>query len=240
VTSAADAYRAYAIQERIFRQRYTPNGPTAVDGAGKAWQGQRWYRLPIYAAAATPGTSNHGWGVACDITGLASFTGTRYRQLASVAAAHGWDNNEGASINEAWHWVYKPTADRVSKTITAPGVNIPNPGGTLPADLTPEDDMPYTEDQLLGLMTKAVTAVAKSEGISGAGDIRRLAEGLDYTMRQAVRQETTDVLRTEGVSGAGDLGRLTDALRPILAAQALGVNADAIVDELTARLSKGA
>jgi LAS superfamily LD-carboxypeptidase LdcB len=63
ISGPSSAYRTYAMQELIFRQRYTttPNGTT-----GRLWEGKVWYKKPGVAAAAVPGTSNHGWGLACD------------------------------------------------------------------------------------------------------------------------------------------------------------------------------
>lgn len=59
------AYRPYADQERIFRDRYTT---TYLPGRpSKLWQGRRWYQRPGTAVAAVPGTSNHGWGLAVDV-----------------------------------------------------------------------------------------------------------------------------------------------------------------------------
>lgn len=56
------AYRPYADQERIFRDRYLPS----IFGT-RRWMGQRWKKRPNVAAAAVPGTSNHGWGLAVDV-----------------------------------------------------------------------------------------------------------------------------------------------------------------------------
>lgn len=64
ITSAADSYRKYSIQEAIFRDRYTT---TYLAGRPyKYWNGRRWYQKPNTAVAAVPGTSNHGWGLAND------------------------------------------------------------------------------------------------------------------------------------------------------------------------------
>ena len=104
-----DSYRPLAVQERIFRERYR----VQLLGSGKYgdvrwWKGLRWVRV-TGAAAAVPGTSNHGDGEAVDVTGLGGFGGTRFKQLASLAARYGWDNREGASIGEAWHWTFNGT-----------------------------------------------------------------------------------------------------------------------------------
>jgi LAS superfamily LD-carboxypeptidase LdcB len=57
-------YRTYDDQEKLFRQRYTVS-PIA-GAARKWWQNQWWYLRPGNATAATPGTSNHGLGLAID------------------------------------------------------------------------------------------------------------------------------------------------------------------------------
>lgn len=103
ITSAADAFRTYVIQERIFRARYTLTPlwqrPT------KRWNGQTWYLLPGQATAAVPGTSNHGKGLAVDIKDAGGFKGKFYEWMTETGPAFGWSNAEGRSINEPWHWV---------------------------------------------------------------------------------------------------------------------------------------
>lgn len=150
ITSVADAYRSYEIQERIFLQRYTQTYNTGINYSPprtKYWNGRVWYLRKGLATAATPGTSNHGLGVACDVTGLGGFTSLRYREFKPIANKHGWDNIEGTSIGEPWHWVYKPALDHVAKTVsTAGGGTILTPGGSLPNPLEPEDFM-ATVDQ---------------------------------------------------------------------------------------------
>ena len=64
ISGPSSAYRTYAVQELIFRQRYT----TTNNGThGRLWEGRYWYKKPGVAAAAVPGTSNHGWGLAVDL-----------------------------------------------------------------------------------------------------------------------------------------------------------------------------
>lgn len=104
-----DSYRPYAVQEAIFRRRYR----LGVGFDTRTWNGVSWHRV-TGAAAAVPGTSNHGLGLAVDCTDLAEsgFYGTRYRQLVGLAAEYGWTNNEGRRVNEPWHLVYNPGLDR--------------------------------------------------------------------------------------------------------------------------------
>ncbi len=135
-----DAYRDYATQERIFRERYTS---TYLSGRPtKRWNGATWYLRSRRATAATPGTSNHGLGTTVDITGLGGFNGARYRELAAIAGSHGWNNIEGRSISEAWHWTHVPTSDEqlTSAGGTTTGTVTDVPASTAPTPLAQEDD----------------------------------------------------------------------------------------------------
>lgn len=64
-TSTPDCYRSYDVQRALFLTRYTttplPGRPT------KTWNGITYWQKPGTAMAATPGTSNHGWGLAVDV-----------------------------------------------------------------------------------------------------------------------------------------------------------------------------
>lgn len=103
LSAGATAYRTYEQQVALFTQRYSQIN-TGVDY--RYWNGKNWWRKPGYSSAATPGTSNHGLGVAIDVAGLGSFGSPRYTQFAVVASRHGYNNNEGKRIREPWHWVY--------------------------------------------------------------------------------------------------------------------------------------
>lgn len=138
ITSTADAYREYAIQERIFTERYLPTytqyAPGKVDR--RLWQGRYWFRRAGTAAAAVPGTSNHGWAIAIDIANVGGFNSTFYRWLSNNAPALGWSNDEGRSVNEAWHWTF-----RTSQDTGGGGSSAPTPTPTPEED----DDMPLTD-----------------------------------------------------------------------------------------------
>jgi hypothetical protein len=64
--------------------------------------------------AATPGTSNHGWGLAVDLCGE-SYAGERWDWLAAHAPEYGWDNPEWARTSkyEPWHWEYTDAVAQV-------------------------------------------------------------------------------------------------------------------------------
>lgn len=109
-----DSVRPYDVQERIFRDRYRPYyleyRPGRVDR--RVWNGVAYYRRPGTAAAAVPGTSNHGAGIAVDVSGLGGFNGARYAELAAIAPEYGWTNDEGRRVEEAWHWTYDADDDQ--------------------------------------------------------------------------------------------------------------------------------
>lgn len=115
-TSLPDhSYRSVERQEAILHAYYDHTwrpGLTYGNGGIKFYAGKTWYRKPGYATAATPGTSNHGWGVAVDFQGLGGYGGTGYAWMSKHAGEYGWDNVQGRSIGEAWHWVYNPDNDK--------------------------------------------------------------------------------------------------------------------------------
>jgi hypothetical protein len=62
-TALNDSYRPYKVQKRLFLERYST---TDTGGERKVWQGKSFFLKDGEAAAATPGSSNHGWGLAVD------------------------------------------------------------------------------------------------------------------------------------------------------------------------------
>lgn len=63
VASPADGYRIFAVQESVFFQRFWRVMSTLVR---RVYKGVVYWKKPIVAQVATPGTSNHGWGLAFD------------------------------------------------------------------------------------------------------------------------------------------------------------------------------
>lgn len=97
-TSVVDSYRPYAVQENVFRQRYTTAYIPGVEA--KVWLGTTWYKRSGYASAAVPGTSNHGWGLAVDV---AHASGVLLDWLVAHAPAYGWS---WELQSEPWHIRY--------------------------------------------------------------------------------------------------------------------------------------
>lgn len=114
------AYRAYETQVAIFTTRYTRTPIATVDI--RWWNGERWYRKPGYAAAAVPGTSNHGWGLAVDIANASyPYGGTKsaiYAWLEKHACEYGWVHPTWARNKntwEPWHWEYHAELDQFAQ-----------------------------------------------------------------------------------------------------------------------------
>lgn len=114
--AVTQGYRTRTEQERIFLARYK------VQWTGKGPFGDvRWYLGRRYvrhtgAAAAVPGTSNHGRGIAVDLStsiGFGSWYSDAYKWMSKNGPKYGWTNTEGRSVNEPWHWVYNSSNDRM-------------------------------------------------------------------------------------------------------------------------------
>lgn len=81
-----------------------------TDGYRTLGEQQQLRRIkPRYAAR--PGSSEHGWGLAVDLScGVQSFRSPRHTWMVDNAGAHGWFLPEwaqrGGSRPEPWHWEY--------------------------------------------------------------------------------------------------------------------------------------
>lgn len=105
--SGTGAYRSYESQVALFLQRYTDTYLPLrnVTTSTRTYQGKTWYLRRGMAPAASPGTSNHGYGIAID---LGWWTGVNAPGLSDIAGitskANGWkwlqDNAE--SFGFSW------------------------------------------------------------------------------------------------------------------------------------------
>ncbi len=94
------SYRSYDEQVALLRARYTPVAGTA----DIYWNGTWWHHVSG-AVVATPGTSNHGDGLAVDL----AMAGGGSLTPAAVAwlSAHAGDYGISAELqSEPWHWRY--------------------------------------------------------------------------------------------------------------------------------------
>ena len=109
-------YRSYQSQVALFESRYDRDyveGRNVKTGS-RTWNGVRYYKRKGVAAAATPGTSNHGWGLAVDMAldsdrsdGLdpddAVYIGPALNYLYANAERFGWS---WELQSEPWHLRY--------------------------------------------------------------------------------------------------------------------------------------
>lgn len=139
--------RPYAQQENLFRSRYAPS-PVTTRGS-KIWNGVRWYNQRG-AMAAVPGTSNHGWAIADDVseddTGDdigESINDEDLQWLKDNARSFGWALD---IHSEPWHWHWyngDALTQRTVDVLAAFGITIPDLspfGFTVPAPTNQGDD----------------------------------------------------------------------------------------------------
>lgn len=118
---------------------------------------------PYAPVAAVPGTSNHGWARAIDITGyegnslwISPRTGNRYyvnlpvwNWLQAHAAEYGYDWATGDSSGEAWHW----------ESLTTPGTTTAGVNG---ATIIQEDDL--SAEDVAAINAHTDTRISQAEG----------------------------------------------------------------------------
>jgi len=129
VTSNADAYRSYEVQELTFRARYTLE---VMLRPSKIWDGRRWFQRPGVAMSAVPGTSNHGWGLAFDVCGWSGDETVYIESLKAwpwIRANAGRFGLSWEAQSEPWHLRYV-AGDRVPDAVDQPEV----PGGPAGVD----------------------------------------------------------------------------------------------------------
>lgn len=108
--SPADTYRPYTAQQRLFKQRYSTTPTGRVPTVTRTWNKTKFYLKKGVAPAGVPGTSNHGWGLAVDISSasgarLAWMLGNDIWSSPVVQYGFSWEVKEGANA-ESWHIRY--------------------------------------------------------------------------------------------------------------------------------------
>jgi hypothetical protein len=93
-----NAMRAAFIADRGQPEHFQPGGPAS---SARSIAQQQHFAAHQPPAAARPGTSNHGWGLAVDIP----FADAQ-AWLMSNCQRYGWSHDEGARVGEAWHFRY--------------------------------------------------------------------------------------------------------------------------------------
>ncbi|GAB2681482.1 D-alanyl-D-alanine carboxypeptidase family protein [Thalassiella azotivora] len=105
----ADA--AYAFEQLAKAYAAEFGAPVCVTDSYRSYEAQVRVKASKPRLAATPGTSNHGWGKALDLCGGIQRFGTpEHRWMQVHAPLHGWFNPGWAQQNgtkpEPWHWEF--------------------------------------------------------------------------------------------------------------------------------------
>ena len=98
----------YKAMNAAFRNRFGINLPISGSMSAYRTYDQQVYLWNLYQSgqgnlAARPGTSNHGWGLAADIS-VGGYGSTYYSWLSSNGPGYGFRNDVGG---EPWHWGYQ-------------------------------------------------------------------------------------------------------------------------------------
>jgi hypothetical protein len=110
--SAADVYRTFDIQERVFFMRFWRLVTSTIK---RIYQGITYWKKPGVAQVATPGTSNHGWGLAIDVGVWLATAGpkSKVQALANNRRVHAWMLANAPTFgfydnvsSEPWHWEF--------------------------------------------------------------------------------------------------------------------------------------
>lgn len=210
--ASAGAYRPYDdpykySQVEIFKDRYTKQATgSGPYGDVRRWNGVRYVRTSG-AAAAPPGTSNHGWGLAIDVANAFYAYGKTPGKIVSWlnknAGKYGWVRRSWTFVKntwEPWHWEYEASKDtkpwKPKALVTVDGI-----WGTATTKAL-QKQLGVTADGVLGPKTiralqKAVGA--KQDGIWGVNTTKALQKHLNKWI--SAKKITGSTLKVDGVKG---------------------------------------
>lgn len=141
VIDTTGRYRTYERQVALFYERYTLDKANAkTPYVTRWWEGKTWYLKKGMAMAATPGTSNHGYGLADDVaedpdsddsTPVLAIDAATLTWMRDNAPKHGFSLD---TRSEPWHWHwYMPTNPN---TLTQHSVDVLYAAGIVVPDLS--------------------------------------------------------------------------------------------------------
>lgn len=173
-----DSERPVPKQIEIFEDRYPSLVSLGVPDRRGPWKGRYWWRRPGVAAAAVPGTSLHGSGIAIDVRDLGRVGSKAWQAFRDAAEPHGWRHPAWAKRSvtyEPWHWEYDPALDQHKNRPAPAAVPVPD----------------VQEDDMVVILNKATNGAIL---VSGG----RSAPIIGWDMYQTLAKE----LPTVGVSNA--------------------------------------
>lgn len=104
---------AVALSELNETYRATFGRDLCITDSYRTLSAQRRLYATKPGLAASPGRSNHGWGLAIDLCGSETRSDSVMSWLRANAPVYGWDNPHwarrgGSGAYEPWHWEYVP------------------------------------------------------------------------------------------------------------------------------------
>jgi LAS superfamily LD-carboxypeptidase LdcB len=104
------AYRPIKEQINLFNTRYSAEKTPRKPEVTRKYQGKTWYLKKGMAPAGTPGTSNHGIGLAIDVANCSGkrlewLLGDGFMTSNALKFGFSWEVKDGANA-EAWHIRY--------------------------------------------------------------------------------------------------------------------------------------
>jgi hypothetical protein len=189
-TSTVDTYRSFSVQERTFLARYATEPTGRTPQVTRTWQGRTWYLKVGVAPSASPGSSNHGWGLAVDVH---TASGVRLDWLSRNAMRFGWSWELLPA--EPWHIRYV-AGDRTPQAVidhetSAPAAPCPTPAPA-PAPAAPR--YPGTPVKQ-GSKGEAVRHIQRKVGARVDGDFG------PATHRTVVAWQQARHLKADGIVG---------------------------------------
>lgn len=110
IKSVSAGYRSLEAQERMFFERYAPKRTLRRPSVTRIYKRQTWWLKLGKSPSATPGKSNHGWGLAQDI----AVPRKTFVWMCENAPKYGFylqgksllPNGQKNPEYEAWHWQF--------------------------------------------------------------------------------------------------------------------------------------
>lgn len=144
--------------------------------------------------AGTPGTSNHGWGLALDLgSGVNTFGSAEHNWMKANAGRFGFYHPGWAQITgkkpEAWHWETSGAVP-VSNYINIPGVTVPDTNVTPPTPIEEDPLSALSYDEQRRLLE--TSDMVKTHFMKIKGDTDRLEH--IHAQVDLIRAENTNLL----------------------------------------------
>jgi len=204
---ATGGYRSYERQEVLFLERYTTE---KLEGRPtKNWNGKTYYQKPGTAMAATPGSSNHGLGLAVDLAeendgdaGVEFVSPRLVLWLCNHADEFGISAEDQS---EVWHWRYV-AGDAIPATVLAyEASKVPGEAPILPVE-APKPVRPALRRGSTGEAVKRLQRRLVAEGFPLRGGV----DGVygKYTEGAVKRYQAREGLLVDGIAGPKTLERL--------------------------------